>query len=353
MKKKYLVLEDGTVFEGYAFGAECETVGELVFHTGVVGYIETLTDPSYAGQIIMQTFPLIGNYGIIPEDYEGVPCARAYIVRQWCATPSNFRTETDLDHFLKERGIPGLYGVDTRYLTRLIREHGVINAKLCSRVPEDLSEIASYTVSGVVDAVSCSAPAEFPAPGEERFHVALWNFGYKQNILRQLQQRNCRVTLFPAGSTAEEILRAAPDGIMLSNGPGDPSENTEIIAQLRLLLGKVPVFGICLGHQLTALAAGGGTYKMKFGHRGVNQPVTDLASGRTYMTSQNHGYAVSDKVPGGRLSFVNANDGTCEGLDYPDLRAFTVQFHPEACSGPKDTGFLFDRFLTLMEGGLQ
>ena len=353
MDKGYLVLQDGQVLEGIRFGDRSDTVGELVFTTGMCGYIETLTDPSYAGQIIMQTFPLIGNYGIISEDFEGKPCAKAYVVRQWCPAPSNFRAETDLDQFLKDHGIPGLYGVDTRYLTRLIREHGVINAKLCSEVPEDLSEIVRYSVTGVVNAVTGDAPREYPAEGEERYHVALWDFGYKKNILRQLQQRGCRVTVFPAGASAEEILQTAPDGLMLSNGPGDPAENTEIIQQLRTLLGRVPLFGICLGHQLTALAAGGETYKMKFGHRGVNQPVTDLSSGRTYMTSQNHGYAVSDKVPGARLSFVNANDGTCEGLDYPDSHAFTVQFHPEACSGPKDTGFLFDRFLTLMEGGLQ
>lgn len=351
MEKGYLVLQDGQVFEGIRFGASADTTGELVFTTGMSGYIETLTDPSYAGQIIMQTFPLIGNYGIIPEDFEGAVCARAYVVRQWCETPSNFRSRGDLDRFLKDRGIPGLYGVDTRHLTRLIREQGVMNAMLCSSVPSDLSPIRNYAVTGVVSEVTCDAPCRYPAETEERFHVVLLDYGMKRNILRQLRARGCAVTVVPAGTSCEDILALSPDGVMLSNGPGDPAENVYAIGQIRKLLGRIPVFGICLGHQLTALAAGGSTYKMKFGHRGVNQPVTDLRSGRTYMTSQNHGFAVSDGVPGARLAMRNANDGTCEGLDYPDLRAFTVQFHPEACSGPKDTGFLFDRFLALMEGG--
>ena len=352
MKKGYLILQDGRVFEGVRFGAETDTVGELVFTTGMCGYIETLTDPSYAGQIVMQTYPLIGNYGIIREDFEGACCVRGYVVREWCDAPSNFRTDCDLDTFLKEQGVPGLYGVDTRELTRIIREHGVMNAAICDEVPADLTPIETYAVTGVVETVSCREASVHPAEGEERFRVSLLDYGAKRNIVRELQKRGCTVTVLPATTSAEEILAADPNGVMLSNGPGDPAENVYQIEQIRKLLGKVPMFGICLGHQLTALAAGGSTYKLKYGHRGVNQPVRDVEGVRTYITSQNHGYAVeSDTVKLGRVRFANANDGTCEGIDYPELKAFTVQFHPEACTGPKDTSFLFDRFVDLMKGG--
>ena len=352
MKKGYLILQDGRVFEGVRFGAETDTVGELVFTTGMCGYIETLTDPSYAGQIVMQTYPLIGNYGIIREDFEGACCVRGYVVREWCDAPSNFRTDCDLDTFLKEQGVPGLYGVDTRELTRIIREHGVMNAAICDEVPADLTPIETYAVTGVVEDVSCREASVHPAEGEERFRVSLLDYGAKRNIVRELQKRGCTVTVLPATTSAEEILAADPNGVMLSNGPGDPAENVYQIEQIRKLLGKVPMFGICLGHQLTALAAGGSTYKLKYGHRGVNQPVRDVEGVRTYITSQNHGYAVdSDTVKLGRVRFANANDGTCEGIDYPELKAFTVQFHPEACTGPKDTSFLFDRFVDLMKGG--
>ena len=352
MKKGYLILQDGQVFEGVRFGAETDTVGELVFTTGMCGYVETLTDPSYAGQIVMQTYPLIGNYGIIREDFEGACCVKGYVVREYCDTPSNFRTDCDLDTYLKEQGVPGLCGVDTRELTRIIREHGVMNAAICDEIPADLTPIKTYAITGVVEAVSCKEPDRYPAEGEECFRVSLLDYGAKRNIVRELQKRGCTVTVLPATTSAEEILAADPDGVMLSNGPGDPAENTYQIEQIRKLLGKVPMFGICLGHQLTALAAGGSTYKLKYGHRGVNQPVRDLNGVRTYITSQNHGYAVDgDTVKLGKVRFVNANDGTCEGIDYPELKAFTVQFHPEACTGPKDTTFLFDRFVELMKGG--
>ena len=352
MKKGYLILQDGQVFEGVRFGAETDTVGELVFTTGMCGYVETLTDPSYAGQIVMQTYPLIGNYGIIREDFEGACCVKGYVVREYCDTPSNFRTDCDLDAYLKEQGVPGLCGVDTRELTRIIREHGVMNAAICDEIPADLTPIETYAITGVVEAVSCKEPDRYPAEGEECFRVSLIDYGAKRNIVRELQKRGCTVTVLPASTSAEEILAAGPDGVMLSNGPGDPAENTYQIEQIRKLLGKVPMFGICLGHQLTALAAGGSTYKLKYGHRGVNQPVRDLNGVRTYITSQNHGYAVDgDTVKLGKVRFVNANDGTCEGIDYPELKAFTVQFHPEACTGPKDTTFLFDRFVELMKGG--
>ena len=352
MKKGYLILQDGQVFEGVRFGAETDTVGELVFTTGMCGYVETLTDPSYAGQIVMQTYPLIGNYGIIREDFEGACCVKGYVVREYCDTPSNFRTDCDLDTYLKEQGVPGLCGVDTRELTRIIREHGVMNATICDEIPADLTPVASYAVTGVVEAVSCKEPTVHPAEGEERFRVSLLDYGAKRNIVRELQKRGCTVTVLPASTSAEDVLAADPDGVMLSNGPGDPAENVYQIEQIRKLLGRVPMFGICLGHQLTALAAGGSTYKLKYGHRGVNQPVRDVAGVRTYITSQNHGYAVdSDTVKLGKVRFANANDGTCEGIDYPELKAFTVQFHPEACTGPKDTSFLFDRFVELMKGG--
>ena len=351
MKKGYLVLQDGQVLEGERFGAETDCVGELVFTTGMCGYLETLTDPSYAGQIVVQTFPLIGNYGVIPADFEGEPHVRGYIVRACCDAPSNFRSDGTLDAFLKEKGIPGLCGVDTRRLTRTLRDRGVMNAMLCSAVPEDLSALAAYRVADAVAEVTCAAPKTYTAEGEQRHRVALLDYGMKRNILRELQKRGCAVTVYPAQTAAEEILSARPDGVMLSNGPGDPADCAFQIAQIQKLLGKVPLFGICLGHQLTALASGGSTYKLKFGHRGVNQPVKEMMGQRTYITSQNHGYAVSEGVPGGRVSFVNANDGTCEGIDYPEKRAFTVQFHPEACAGPQDTSFLFDRFLALMEGG--
>ena len=347
--KRYLVLEDGTVFEGEAFGADAQSIGELVFNTGVVGYIETLTDPSYYGQIVMQTFPLIGNYGIIEADFEGACRVRGYVVRQWCPTPSNFRCEYDLDTFLKKQGVPGLCGVDTRAITQHLRERGVMNAMLCDALPGSLDDIRRYAVRDAVKSVSTGATEFFPPHGEKKFDVTLIDYGAKANIERELQKRGCAVKVVPCDTPAEAILAARPDGVMLSNGPGDPAENTACIAELRKLLGRVPIFGICLGHQLLALAAGGRTEKLKYGHRGANQPCRDLVTGHTYITSQNHGYAVvSDSLPIGRERFVNANDGTCEGVEYPGQRAFAVQFHPEACAGPMDTSFLFDRFIALM-----
>ncbi|MGE4483872.1 MAG: carbamoyl phosphate synthase small subunit [Oscillospiraceae bacterium] len=352
MKKAYLVLSNGNVFEGCSFGAEGDTVGELVFTTGMCGYIETLTDPSYGGQIVLQTFPLIGNYGIIEEDFEGDTAARGYVVREWCDAPSNFRAQYDLDTFLKKRGIPGIYGIDTREVTRIIREYGVMNAAICSEVPEDLSEIKNFVIKDAVESVSGKSEAVFPAAGEEKYRITLVDYGAKGNIARELSKRGCTVRIVPYDTKAEDILKENPDGVMLSNGPGDPAENTGPIAEIEKLVGKVPIFGICLGHQLLAIANGGKTMKLKYGHRGANQPVRDLGGARTYITSQNHGYAVvADSLKGvGSLRFVNANDGTCEGMDYPDRRAFSVQFHPEACPGPKDTSYLFDRFINLMGG---
>lgn len=349
--KRYLTLEDGTTFVGEGFGAAADAVGELVFTTGMCGYIETLTDPSYAGQIVVQTFPMIGNYGIIQSDFEGKCAVRGYVVHEWCDAPSNFRAAGDLDAYLKSVGVPGIAGIDTRALTRILRECGTMNATVTDEVPAELAAVRAYAVTDAVASVTCAASAEYPAEGEARHRVALLDFGAKRNIIRSLTARGCAVTVFPASTPAADILAAAPDGVMLSNGPGDPAENTAIIAEVGKLLGRVPVFGICLGHQLMALAVGGSTVKLKYGHRGVNQPARDLVSGRTYITSQNHGYAVvGDSLPLGEVRFVNANDGTCEGIDYPTLGAFSVQFHPEACAGPRDTAFLFDRFCDLMKG---
>lgn len=351
MKKRYLVLENNKVIEGFAFGADVSSIGELVFATGMCGYIETLTDPSYYGQIVMQTFPLIGNYGIIESDFEGKCSVRGYVVREWCKEPSNYRAQYDLDSFLKRQNVPGIYGIDTRELTKTIRESGVMNAILCDEVPENIDDVKNYKIVDAVRSVTCVKPESFTAFNGSRFKVALLDFGAKKNILRSLRMRGCDVTVFPAFTKAESIISGGFDGVMLSNGPGDPADNTEIIVEIKKLMGKTPMFGICLGHQLMALAQGAETKKLKYGHRGVNQPVKRLDDGRVFITSQNHGYAVvSDTVTGGSLSFINANDGTCEGIDYPQLNAFSVQFHPEACSGPLDTGFLFDRFCDMMGG---
>ena len=350
-EKAYLVLSDGTICEGWRFGAPVNRIGELVFTTGMCGYIETLTDPSYGGQIVMQTFPLIGNYGIIPEDFEGEPALFGYAVREYCEKPSNFRCEKTLDEYLKEKNIPGIYGIDTRALTVKIRETGVINAGIFDAVPDSLDEIINYRVREDIVSVLSTDTAKEKTPETEKKHVVLMDFGAKKNIGDELVKRGCRVTCVPSDTSAEEILAMDPDGIMLSNGPGDPADNTGVIREIAELLGKKAVFGICLGHQMTALAAGAKTYKLKYGHRGANQPVRDLVSGRTYITTQNHGYAVdNDTLPAcAKIRYINANDGTCEGIDYPELKCFTVQFHPEACAGPKDTGFLFDRFIQMME----
>ena len=352
MKKAYLVLNNGRVFEGTRIGAEGDGLGELVFTTGMTGYLETLTDPSYAGQIIMQTFPLIGNYGVIPADFEGPCLAKGYVVRELCETPSNFRSEYALDRFLREHGIPGICGVDTRALTRIIREEGVMNALICDEVPVDLTAIQTYAVLGGVAQASSTEPHVFLAEGAEKYHVALLDYGAKHHIVESLQERGCRVTVLPHDTTAEDVMALRPDGLMLSNGPGDPKENVFEIEQLKKLMGKLPVFGICLGHQLAALALGGETVKLKYGHRGANQPVKDLKTGRCFITSQNHGYAVvAESVSDiAELRYVNANDFSCEGLDYPAAKCFTVQFHPEASAGPHDTGFLFDRFAAMMGG---
>ena len=352
MKKGYLVFSDGSVFEGEKIGADGESIGELVFTTGMEGYLETLTDPSFSGQIVVQTFPQIGNYGVISGDFEGKTAVKGYIVSELCENPSNFRSEYALDKFLKDNGICGLQGIDTRAITRKIREMGVLNAGIFDEIPKDLSEIKNYAIKGAVKAVSTIEKRTFYPAGKVKLRVALIDYGAKKNIINSLLSRGAEVAVFPYNIKAEEIFDYSPDGVMLSNGPGDPQENAESIAELKKIIGKIPTFGICLGHQLAALAMGGETYKLKYGHRGANQPVKSLIDGRTYITSQNHGYAVkADSVKAvAEEIFTNANDLSCEGLSYNGKRCFTVQFHPEAAAGPHDTGFLFDKFFDLMDG---
>lgn len=357
----YLTLEDGSVYTGEAFGAPLkeDVTAEVVFTTSMTGYTETLTDPSYYGQMVVQTFPLIGNYGITPADFESARVSMsAYIVRESCESPSNFRSEMSLDEFLKKEDIPGMRGTDTRSLTKKIRQSGVMNGIL-SRRPQGGGKdsgrvrsdaLSSFAVRDAVSHVTCGEKYVIPASIGD-FRVVLWDFGAKRSIARELHARNCEVTALPASCTCDEIMSLNPDGVMLSNGPGNPKDNEGIIAEIKKLCEKnVPVFGICLGHQLLALANGADTIKLKYGHRGSNQPVKDTDTGRTYITSQNHGYAVSMENPpkDAKVRFVNLNDGTCEGLMYERIPAFSVQFHPEACAGPHDTGFLFDEFADLM-----
>lgn len=350
--RAYLTLQNGKQFVGKRFGADGDVVGELVFTTGMTGYIETLTDPSYFGQIVVQTFPLIGNYGMISPDEESKkPWVSAYIVREKCDEPSNFRCEKTLEKYLEEKGIIGLYGIDTRELTKIVRETGVMNAAITSKPLENFDEVKKYKI---VDAVKTVTADEVTYSGDPSgIRVAVWDFGAKENISRELVKRGCYCMNVPSYYTAEQILALNPQGLMLTNGPGDPAENIGIIENIKKLAGKLPIFGICLGHQLFALAMGGKTKKMKYGHRGANQPVKNLDTGRVYISSQNHGYEViSSSLEGvGKLSYLNANDDTCEGFEYPELNAYTVQFHPEACGGPQDASFLFDKFIKNIKEG--
>lgn len=350
-KKAYIILEDGHVFCGKRFGADCDALGELVFTTGMGGYIETLTDPSYYGQIVLQTFPLIGNYGMIFADVENRKSyVSAYIVKEWCAYPSNFRTEQDLDSYLKEEGIPGICDVDTREITRILREKGTMAAKIVSELPEDAKGgLSCYKIVDAVKAVTDTEKKTYAPQGDKKYTVAVYDFGDKSQIVKELTNRGCEVISVPYSTSAEEILALGADGLVISNGPGDPTENVAAIAEIKKFMGKIPMFGVCLGHELMALSQGAGIEKLKYGHRGANQPVKDIKAGVVSITTQNHGYSVlNDSVEktGGIITHINANDGTCEGIEYPDMKAFSVQFHP----GGRNIKAIYDKFLMMMGG---
>lgn len=390
--KAFLILEDGTIFEGTHIGAAKEIISEIVFNTSMAGYLEVLTDPSYAGQAVCMTYPLIGNYGVCREDMESRRAwPDGFIVRELSRIPSNFRCDITIQEFLEENGVPGIAGIDTRALVKILREKGTMNGMITTnenyRLDEILPKLKSYTTGKVVDLVTCkekytlAAAKELsdngPVSGSSQFQadeyakgirekkpsmvralngqglkVALLDLGAKDNIAKSLAARGCEVTVYPAGTKAQEIIDAKPDGIMLSNGPGDPKECTEVIAEIKKLYDTdITIFAICLGHQLMALATGADTYKMKYGHRGGNHPVKDLQNGRVYISSQNHGYVVDTDRLDPQVAvpaFINVNDGTNEGLSYTGKNIFTVQFHPEACPGPQDSGDLFDRFIEMM-----
>lgn len=353
--KAFLILEDGTVFNGTSIGSTREVISEIVFNTSMTGYLEVLTDPSYAGQAVTMTYPLIGNYGICYKDMESLKAwPDGYIVRELSRMPSNFRCEDPIQKFLIDNDIPGIAGVDTRALTKILREKGTMNGMITTNenynLDEILPKIKEYKVTGVVDKVTCSEKKVLKGDGPR---VALYDFGAKNNIARSLNSRGCEVTIYPARTSAEEVLKTNPDGIMLSNGPGDPKECVSEIEEIKKLYNSdVPIFAICLGHQLMALATGADTHKLKYGHRGANHPVKDLKTGKVYISSQNHGYVVDETTLNpeiARPAFENVNDKTNEGLEYIGKNIFTVQFHPEACAGPQDTAYLFDRFMDMMK----
>ena len=352
----FLILEDGHVFKGKSFGAQKEVICEVVFNTSMTGYLEVLTDPSYQGQGVVMTYPLIGNYGVCLEDVESErPWHSAFIVREISRTSSNFRREEDLEQYLIDNDIPGVCGVDTRAITKILREDGCMGGMITTNPDYNLDEILpklkAYRVTNAVKTVTRQEKTHVEGSGPK---VALLDLGTKNNIVKSLNKRGCDVTVYPAFTSAEEILADQPDGIMLSNGPGDPKECTEIIKEIKKLYDSdVPIFAICLGHQLMALATGADTEKMRWGHRGGNHPVKDLSSGRVYISSQNHGYVIKGgSIPEdvAEVSFINVNDRTIEGLNYKNKKIRTVQFHPEACPGPQDTAYLFDEFLDVMKG---
>ncbi len=373
--KAFLILEDGTTFEGRHIGADKEVISEIVFNTSMAGYTEVFTDPSYAGQAVCMTYPLIGNYGVCLKDMESERIwPDAVIVRELAKVPSNFRCDMSLQDFLEKYDTPGIEGIDTRKLVRILREKGTMNGIITTnenlRFEDVKARLQAYTTGDVVSKVSCKEKTFLKGAdtftdgrpistakdiGGKGLKVALLDFGAKKNIAASLASRGCDVTIYPYNTTAEEILKDEPDGIMLSNGPGDPKECIEVIKEIKKLYDTdVPIFAICLGHQLMALATGADTYKLKYGHRGGNHPVKDLATGRVYISSQNHGYVVdTDKLDRSiaEPAFENANDNTNEGLKYVGKNIFTVQFHPEACPGPQDSSYLFDRFINMIKEG--
>lgn len=353
--KAFLILEDGHVFEGKSIGSSKEIISEIVFNTSMTGYLEVLTDPSYAGQSVCMTYPLIGNYGVCHEDMEAErPWQSGFIVRELCKVPSNFRSEISINEFLVAQNITGIEGIDTRALTKILRNKGVMKGMITtdeSFVLEDsIKRIKEWEMGHVVLDVTCKKKMVFPGDG---YRVAVVDLGVKKNIVKSLVNRGCHVMVYPAETPAEEILADSPDGIMLTNGPGDPKSCKTTIKEVKKLFDTdIPIFAICLGHQLLALANGGDTEKMKYGHRGANHPVRDMKTGKVYISTQNHGYMVKEDSLDRKIaevSFVNVNDGTVEGVHYLGKNTQTVQFHPEACAGPLDTGFLFDTFMNMME----
>lgn len=393
--KAFLILEDGTVFEGIHIGADKEIISEVVFNTSMVGYLEVLTDPSYAGQAVCMTYPLIGNYGVCREDMESERAwPDGFIVRELSRMPSNFRCDMTIQEFLEENNVAGIAKIDTRALTKILREKGTMNGMITTdenyKLDEIIPKLKEYKAEKTVETVTCKDKYELkgskdlsengPITGTARFvakdyeagkremrpsmvreitgqglRVALLNLGSKNNIAKSLAARGCDVTVYPAFTTAQEIIADAPDGIMISNGPGDPKDCESIIKEIKKLYDTdIPIFAICLGHQLMALATGGDTFKMKYGHRGGNHPVKELETGRVYISSQNHGYVVDmDKLDPkvATPAYVNVNDGTNEGLNYTGKNIFTVQFHPEACPGPQDSVDLFGKFISMMRRG--
>ena len=348
-QKVYLTLQNGDVFEGYSFGAQGETVGELVFTTGMVGYLETLTEPANYGQIVVQTFPMIGNYGVMYSDLESKKAwVSAYVVREFCEEPSNFRLEGKLDEFLKEQGVIGIYGIDTRHLTKILRDEGTMTAKISLKPLKDKDELLTHKLTGAVSAVTTDKVVAYENDNA-KYTVALWDFGAKNSTVNQLLAQGCKVLKVPASYTAEQILALSVDGVMLSDGPGDPTENSTIVKEIGNLVGKTAIFGVGLGHQMLAMSFGSKVVKMRYGHRG-GQPVKCFANGRVYISSQNHGFVVSkDDVTVGDVDFINANDGSCEGIDYPNYSAFSVQFNPESCSAACEPNLLYEKFLKIME----
>lgn len=358
MSKASLLLEDGRSFEGISFGADGECFGEIVFNTSMSGYQEILTDPSYAGQIVCMTYPLIGNYGVNTEDVESRrPWVEGFVVKEASRIASNFRSTQSLQDYLKENGIIGIEGIDTRSLVRHIRDKGAMRAVL-STTDHDKDLLLKKVLSSpemtdreLASEVTVDADYEYPAAAEEKFHIVAYDFGVKTNSLREFAKYGCRVTVVPAATTAEEVLALEPDGIFLSNGPGDPASMTAVVNEVKkLTVSEMPMFGICLGHQLIGEAFGGKTYKLKFGHRGGNQPIKDLTTGKIEITSHNHGFAVdADSLPADvEITHINLNDRTVAGLRHRSLPIFSVQYHPESAPGPHDSEYLFERFVSLM-----
>ncbi|HEL1586636.1 TPA: glutamine-hydrolyzing carbamoyl-phosphate synthase small subunit [Streptococcus suis] len=353
MGKRLLILEDGTIFEGQAFGANISVTGEIVFNTGMTGYQESITDQSYNGQILTFTYPLVGNYGINRDDYESIrPTCKGVVVSEWARRASNWRNQLTLDEFLKAKKIPGISGIDTRALTKIIRKHGTMKATMADvgDSVEHLSDQLRATVLPTNNIAQVSTKTAYPAPGTGK-NIVLVDFGLKHSILRELAKRNCNVTVVPYDTSAQEILDLAPDGVMLSNGPGDPDDVADVLEMIRTVQGQIPIFGICMGHQLFAKANGATTYKMKFGHRGFNHAVREIATGRVDFTSQNHGFAVSreDLPECLMITHEEINDKSVEGVRHRHHPAFSVQFHPDAAPGPHDASYLFDEFMDLID----